>query len=56
MWSTVGCLVTLTLSLLAAPLTAMAQPRGTLPLVGVLEPGLAAAAVRKPTVSRIASP
>jgi len=31
--------VTLTLSLLAAPPIAMAQPRGKLPLVGVLEPG-----------------
>src|SRR6266700_2082440 len=40
MWSSVvGCLVTLTLSLLAAPPIAMAQPRGKLPLVGVLEPG-----------------
>ena len=40
MWySTVGCLVTLTLSLLAAPLTARAQPRGKIPLIGVLEPG-----------------
>src|SRR5262252_3698790 len=40
MWySTVGCLVTLTLSLLVAPLTARAQPRGKLPLTGVLEPG-----------------
>src|SRR5215831_18473878 len=39
MWySTVGCLVTLTLSLLAAPI-ATAQPQGKLPLVGVLEPG-----------------
>ena len=40
MWySAVGCLVTLTLSLLVAPLTARAQPRGKLPLIGVLEPG-----------------
>src|ERR671923_2284723 len=40
MWSrAVGCLVTLTLSLLAAPLLATAQPLGTLPLVGVLDPG-----------------
>jgi putative ABC transport system substrate-binding protein len=31
--------VTLTLSLLAAPPIATAQPQGTLPLVGVLEPG-----------------
>lgn len=41
MWySAVGYLVTLTLSLLAAPLTVMAQPQGNIPLVGVLEPGL----------------
>jgi ABC-type uncharacterized transport system substrate-binding protein len=40
MWySAVGFLVTLTLSLLAAPLTARAQPRGKIPLIGVLEPG-----------------
>jgi ABC-type uncharacterized transport system substrate-binding protein len=40
MWSrAVGCLVTLTLSLLTAPLLATAQPLGTLPLVGVLDPG-----------------
>ena len=40
MWySAIGCLVTLTLSLLAAPLTARAQLRGKIPLVGVLEPG-----------------
>jgi putative tryptophan/tyrosine transport system substrate-binding protein len=40
MWySAVGFLVTLTLSLLVAPLAATAQPRGNIPLVGVLEPG-----------------
>jgi putative ABC transport system substrate-binding protein len=40
MWySAVGCLVMLTLSLLAAPLTAGAQPRGKISLIGVLEPG-----------------
>jgi putative tryptophan/tyrosine transport system substrate-binding protein len=40
MWySAVGCIVTLTLSLLAAPLTTRAQPRGKIPLIGVLEPG-----------------
>src|SRR5262245_21070245 len=40
MWySAIGCLVTLILSLLVAPLTARAQPRGKLPLIGVLEPG-----------------
>src|SRR4029453_1140139 len=38
MWSSaVGCLVTSTLSLLAAPPIATAQPQGKLPLVGVLE-------------------
>jgi putative ABC transport system substrate-binding protein len=40
MWSrAVGCLVTLTLSLLAAPLLATAQPRKNMPLVGFLRPG-----------------
>jgi hypothetical protein len=40
MWySAVGCIVTLTLSLLAAPHTVTAQPRSTLPRVGLLEPG-----------------
>jgi len=40
MWyGTAGCLVALTLSLLAVPLLTMAQPRGTLPRVGVLDPG-----------------
>ena len=40
MWySAVGCMVALTLSLLAAPCTAQAQPRGNMPLIGVLEPG-----------------
>jgi putative ABC transport system substrate-binding protein len=39
MWcSTLGCIVTLTLSLLAAPLTTTAQLRGKIPRVGVLEP------------------
>ena len=40
MWwdSAVGFIITLTLSLLAAPLTVTAQPRRTLPRVGVLEP------------------
>jgi putative ABC transport system substrate-binding protein len=39
MWdSAVGCLVTLTLSLLVAPLATQAQPRGKIPRVGVLEP------------------
>lgn len=38
MWyRTVGCLVTLTLSLLAAPSTIPAQPRGTIPRVAVLD-------------------
>jgi hypothetical protein len=36
--STVGCIVTLTLSLLAAPLTAAAPP-GKMPRIGVLEFG-----------------
>ena len=40
MWgSAIECIVTLTLSLLAAPHTVTAQPRSTLPRVGVLEPG-----------------
>ncbi len=39
MWySAVGCLVTLTLSLLAVPLAATAQPRGKLPRMGILSP------------------
>jgi putative ABC transport system substrate-binding protein len=39
MWcSALGCLVTLILSLLVAPLAAEAQPRGNLPRVAVLEP------------------
>ena len=39
MWySAVGCLVTLTLSLLTAPLAINAQPRGKIPRVAVLEP------------------
>ena len=40
MWyGTAGCIVALTLSLLAVPLLTTAQPRGTLPRVGVLDPG-----------------
>jgi putative tryptophan/tyrosine transport system substrate-binding protein len=40
MWySAVGCIVMLTLSLLAAPLTVTAQPRSPLPRVGILDPG-----------------
>jgi putative tryptophan/tyrosine transport system substrate-binding protein len=40
MWySAVGFIVTLTLSLLAAPLATTAQPRGKPPRIGVLEPG-----------------
>lgn len=40
MWySAVGCIVTLTLSLLATPLATHAQPQGKLPRIGVLEPG-----------------
>jgi putative ABC transport system substrate-binding protein len=40
MWwcSTVGFIVTFTLSLLAAPLTGTAQPRSTVPRVGILTP------------------
>jgi putative ABC transport system substrate-binding protein len=39
MWySTVGCIVTFTLSLLALPLVTTAQPRGKIPRVAVLEP------------------
>src|SRR5215468_4658920 len=39
MWcSTLGCLVMLILSLLAAPLATIAQPRGNIPRVAVLEP------------------
>src|SRR5712691_3278228 len=39
MWyRVVGGIVTLTLSLLAAPLAATAQSRATIPRVGVLEP------------------
>ena len=42
MWfSVIGSIVTLTLSLLAMSLTAMAQPAGKLPRIGVLVPGLA---------------
>jgi putative ABC transport system substrate-binding protein len=41
MWySAVGFLVMLILSLLVVPLATLAQPRGKIPLVGVLEPGL----------------
>ena len=35
-WSTIGCLVTLTLSLLAAPLTATAQQMAPVPRIGIL--------------------
>lgn len=39
MWyRTVGCIMTLTLSLLAAPRVTTAQPRGKIPRLGVLEP------------------
>jgi putative ABC transport system substrate-binding protein len=40
MWwdSAVGCIVTLTLSLLAAPLTGTAQPQSTVPRLGILTP------------------
>ena len=37
MWcSAVGCIVTLTLSLLAAPLSGAAQPRSAVPRTGIL--------------------
>jgi putative ABC transport system substrate-binding protein len=40
MWcSVIGCIVTLTLSLLAAPLATEAQPPAKIPQVGVLHPG-----------------
>jgi putative ABC transport system substrate-binding protein len=43
MWSgVIGCLVTLTLSLLAVSLTADAQPPGTVPRIGLLIPGSSA--------------
>ena len=43
MWyGAVGCLVTLILSLLAAPLTAEAQQPGQMPRIGFVEPGAAA--------------
>ena len=39
MWyGTAGCIIAFTLSLLAVPLLATAQPRGTIPRVGVLDP------------------
>lgn len=39
MWSSaVGCIVTCILSLLVVPLVTTAQPRGNIPLIGVLEP------------------
>jgi ABC-type uncharacterized transport system substrate-binding protein len=37
--SAVGVIVTLTLSLLAGPLTVTAQPRSTVPRIGILAPG-----------------
>src|SRR5437870_604635 len=37
---TVGCIVTLILSLLAAPLATDAQPAGKIPRIGVLHPGV----------------
>ncbi len=39
-YSTAGCIVMLTLSLLAMPCAARAPPAGQLPRVGVLEPGI----------------
>jgi putative ABC transport system substrate-binding protein len=41
MWgSAIGCIVTLTLSMLAVPLAADAQPAGKMPRLGVLTPGI----------------
>ena len=41
MWCrTVGCILTLTLSLLAALLAAHAQPAGKVPRIGVIMPGI----------------
>src|SRR5262245_22972032 len=41
MWySAIGCVVTLTPSLLVAPLAAEAQPAGTMPRIGVIVPGV----------------
>ena len=41
MWySTAGCIIMLTLGLLAMPLAAEAQPGGQMPRLGVLAPGL----------------
>ena len=41
MWSSaIGCIVTLMLSLLVAPLAAEAQPGGKMPRLGVLTPGI----------------
>src|SRR5439155_12316302 len=36
---TIGCLITLVCGLLVAPLAPKAQPRGHIPVVGVLRPG-----------------
>ncbi len=42
MWgSTIGCIVTLTLSLLTVPLTSQAQPAAHVPRLGLLMPGSA---------------
>src|SRR5262249_30486056 len=45
-YSTIGCLVTLTLSMLVAPLLAVAQPVGKVPTIGFLNPSSAAATAR----------
>src|SRR5262245_35380262 len=48
MWcSTVGCLVTLALSMLIAPLLAVAQPAGKVHTIGLLMPGPATASARQ---------
>ena len=56
MWySAVGFIVTLTLSLLSAPITVTAQPRSTVPRIGILTPA-AEAGVREGGVSRVGCP
>src|SRR5712691_3436604 len=48
MWfSAIGCIVTLTLSLLVAPLLAVAQPAGKVPKIGFLMPSSATAYARQ---------
>jgi hypothetical protein len=49
--SAIGCIVTLILSLLAAPLAAEAQPAGKVYRLGILSP----AAVPAPSVASVAN-